>query len=72
MFNAFADENGNPELHGSEWDHNFTEHDGITKVSITIFNESFDRMERLLAGFQQGFTMTLENLENLLKTLLQK
>ena len=72
MFNAFADKDENPELPGSEWDYNFSEENGITKVSITIFNESFDRMERLLDGFQQGFTMTLKNLENLLATLSQK
>jgi uncharacterized protein YndB with AHSA1/START domain len=72
MWNAFADKDENPELPGSEWDYNFSEQNGITKVSITIFNESFDRMERLLEGFQQGFTLTLKNLENLLATLSQK
>jgi uncharacterized protein YndB with AHSA1/START domain len=72
MYNAFADKDENPELPGSEWDLNFSEQDGITKVSITIFNESFDRMERLLEGFQQGFTTTLKNLENLLATLSRK
>ena len=72
MYNAFADKDENPELPGSEWDLNFSEQDGITKVSITIFNESFDRMERLLEGFQQGFTTTLKNLENLLATLPQE
>jgi uncharacterized protein YndB with AHSA1/START domain len=71
MYNAFADKDENPELPGSEWDLNFSEEDGITKVSITIFNESFDRMERLLEGFKQGFTATLKNLENLLATLPQ-
>ena len=72
MWNAFADKDENPELPGSEWDYNFSEQNGITKVSITIFNESFDRMERLLEGFQQGFTVTLKNLENLLATLSKK
>jgi uncharacterized protein YndB with AHSA1/START domain len=72
MYNAFADKDENPELPGSEWDHNFSEQNGITKVRITIFNESFDRMEKLLEGFQQGFTATLKNLENLLTTLSQK
>jgi uncharacterized protein YndB with AHSA1/START domain len=72
MYNAFADQDENPELPGSEWDYNFSEHDGITKVSITIFNESFERMERLLEGFRIGFTMTLTNLEDLLATLSQK
>jgi uncharacterized protein YndB with AHSA1/START domain len=66
MYNAFADKDENPELPGSEWDYNFSEQNGITKVVITIFNESFDRMENLLEGFRQGFTMTLKNLEKLL------
>jgi len=69
MLNAFADKDENPELPGSEWDYNFSEQNGITKVSITIFNESFERMERLLEGFKQGFTLTLKNLENLLAIL---
>ena len=72
MFNAFADKEENPEVHGSEWDYNFSEENGITKVNITIFNESFERMESVLAGFQIGFTMSMENLENLLMALSQK
>ena len=69
MLNAFADKDENPELPGSEWDYNFSERNGVTKVNITIFNESFERMERLLEGFKQGFTLTLKNLENLLAIL---
>lgn len=73
MLNAFADENENPELPGSEWDYNFSEQNGITKVSITIFNESFERMERMIEmGFKEGYTMTMKNLEELLATLSQK
>jgi uncharacterized protein YndB with AHSA1/START domain len=72
LYNSFADKDENPELPGSEWDYNFSEQDGITKVSITIFNESFERMEKLLEGFKKGFTMSLENLENVLTTLSQK
>ena len=72
MYNAFADPDENPELPGSEWDYNFSEQDGVTKVTITVFNESFERMERLLEGFKLGFTATLENLEKLLSTLSQK
>jgi uncharacterized protein YndB with AHSA1/START domain len=64
MFNVFADKDENPEPHGSEWDYNFSEHNGITKVSISIYNESFERMEMLLEGFKLGFTATLNNLEN--------
>ncbi|MEO6548626.1 MAG: SRPBCC domain-containing protein [Ferruginibacter sp.] len=72
MTNAFADEDENPELPGSEWDYHFSEQNGITKVSITIYNESFERMERLLEGFKQGFAITLKNLEDVLVTLSKK
>lgn len=72
LYNAFADKDENPELPGSEWDYSFSEQNGITKVSITIYNESFERMERLLEGFKQGFTATLKNLEELLATLSQQ
>lgn len=66
LFNSFADKDGNPELLGSDWDYTFSEHQGITKVIITVFNESFERMESLLEGFTQGMKLTLENLENFL------
>ena len=72
MYNAFADKDENPELPGSEWDHTFSEQNGITKVSITIYNESLERLERILDGFTQGMKMSLSNLENLLATLSQK
>ncbi|MFZ1799930.1 MAG: SRPBCC domain-containing protein, partial [Chitinophagaceae bacterium] len=72
MYNAFADEAENPELPGSEWDHTFSEQDGITKVSISIYNESLERLERILEGFTQGMKMSLSNLENLLATLSHK
>jgi uncharacterized protein YndB with AHSA1/START domain len=73
MFNAFADENENPELPGSEWDYTFTEKDGRTIVNITIYNESLERMERLIAmGFTEGFKMSMVNLEALLRSLSGK
>jgi uncharacterized protein YndB with AHSA1/START domain len=72
MHNAFADKDENLELPGSEWDHNFNEENGTTKVSITIYNESLERMERILDGFTQGMKMSLSNLENLLATLSKK
>jgi uncharacterized protein YndB with AHSA1/START domain len=72
MYNAFADADGNPEASGSEWDHHFVEQNGTTTVSITIYNESFERMERLLDGFTQGMKMSLVNLESLLATLSGK
>ena len=72
MHNAFADENEKPELPGSEWDNTFSEKNGTTKVSITIYNESLERMERILDGFTQGMKMSLSNLENLLTILSKK
>ncbi|RYY08618.1 MAG: SRPBCC domain-containing protein [Chitinophagaceae bacterium] len=71
IFNCFSDENENLQLPGSDWDHNFSEANGMTTVNITVFNESFERMEKLLDGFRQGYTMTLKNLEDLLATLSQ-
>ena len=69
MYNAFADKNENAELPGSEWDHTFSEQNGTTKVKIIIYNESLERLERILDGFTQGMKMSLNNLENLLATL---
>ncbi len=66
----FADKDENPHLPGSNWDLNFSEQNGITKVRITIYNESLERMEQMIAmGFQGGFTMTLNELVNLLPIL---
>ena len=69
MRNAFADKDENPELPGSEWDHTFSERDGRTTVRISIYNESLERLERILDGFTQGMKMSLSNLEELLATL---
>lgn len=70
MLNAFADKDENPDLPGSNWDLNFSEQNGITKVSVTIYNESLERMEKMIEmGFKEGFTMTLNSLEDLLATL---
>ena len=72
FFNAFADKDENLELPGSDWDLNFSEQDGTTKVSISIYNESLERLEKMIEmGFKEGFTMTLTYLEDLLATLKQ-
>ncbi|MBS1646808.1 MAG: SRPBCC domain-containing protein [Bacteroidetes bacterium] len=64
MNSFFSDKEGNPNLPGSNWDLNFSEENGTTKVSITIYNESLDRMESMIEmGFKEGFTMVLENLD---------
>lgn len=70
FFNAFADKDENLELPGSDWDLNFSEQDGATKVSISIYNESLERMEKMIEmGFKEGFTATLAGLEELLDRL---
>lgn len=70
MYNTFADKDENPELPGSEWDYNFSEKNGITKVNITIYNESLARLEKMIEmGFKEGFKMSIDNLEKLLGSL---
>ena len=70
FFNAFADKDENPELPGSDWDLSFSEHEGKTKVSISIYNESLERLERMIElGFVEGAKAQLKILEELLATL---
>jgi uncharacterized protein YndB with AHSA1/START domain len=70
FLSVFADKDENPHLPGSNWDLNFSEQNGITKVSISIYNDSLERMEKMIEmGFKEGFTMTLNELEILLSTL---
>jgi len=72
-YNTFADKDENPELQGSEWDFNFSEQNGKTKVSITVYNESLARMERMIEmGTLKGCAMQFKNLDELLPTLSQK
>jgi uncharacterized protein YndB with AHSA1/START domain len=73
MSNAFADKDENPELPGSDWDYTFSEENEKTKVNIVIYNESRERMEKMIEmGFTEGFKASMNNLENLLETLLQQ
>ena len=73
MSNAFADKDENPELPGSDWEYNFSEQNGKTKVSITIYNESLARLEKMIEmGFKEGMSEQLNNLDDLLATLSQR
>lgn len=65
-FNTFTDKDENPAPSGSDWNHDFSEENGITTVKISVYNESFERMEMLLEGFKAGMTMSLVNLDELL------
>ena len=70
FFNAFADKDENLQLPGSDWDLSFAGQKGRTIVNISIYNESLERMEKMIAmGFKEGFTATLNNLKNLLAKL---
>lgn len=73
FLSVFADKDENPHLPGSNWDLNFSEENGITKISISIYNESLERMEKMIEmGFVEGFKMTIDTLEKLLTTLSEK
>lgn len=70
LFNTFADADENVELPGSDWDLSFTEQDGKTTVHVSIYNESLERLERMIEfGFVEGTKAQLENLEELLTKL---
>ncbi|MHA8105215.1 SRPBCC family protein [Aquirufa nivalisilvae] len=73
MYNSFADAEENREVPGSAWEYNFSEQNGMTKVHITIVNESLTRFEKMIEmGFELGFKMSIDNLEQLLASLLNK
>lgn len=73
LFNTFADADENMELPGSDWDLNFSELSGKTTVHISIYNESLERLERMIEmGFVEGAKAQLKNLEELLKELSAK
>jgi uncharacterized protein YndB with AHSA1/START domain len=73
FLNAFADKDENPELPGSEWDLSFSEEKGKTKVSIRIYNESLERMEKMIEmGFKEALMITLKSLGDVLATLSGK
>ena len=73
LFNAFSDENENLELPGSDWTITFTEQNGKTTVHTSIYNESLERLEKMIEyGFKEGTMGQLKNLEEVLATLVTK
>lgn len=71
--NAFSDAEENLELPGSEWDVSFIGRFGRTSVNINIYNESLSRLEKMMEmGFKEGFSMSIENLDNLLALIQSK
>jgi uncharacterized protein YndB with AHSA1/START domain len=73
----FADKDETPHLPGANWDLTFSEQNdgrpgrqGITKVCISIYFESLEELGKMIEmGFKEGFTVTLNELTSLLKTL---
>lgn len=69
---AFCDEDGNvnPVMPGTAWNNVFsTAGEDRTLVDITLQYESLDDLERIIEmGFKEGFTMGLQNLDELLLT----
>lgn len=69
----FTDKDETPYLPAATWDLAFSEQPGsnpVTKVSITIYFESLEELEKMIElGFKEGFTVTLNELANLLTTL---
>ena len=73
FFSVFADKDENPQSLGSEWDFSFSEHNGTTKVSIIIYNESLARLEKMIdSGTLEGCAMQFKNLDELLLTLKKR
>jgi uncharacterized protein YndB with AHSA1/START domain len=67
ILSFFADQHETPNLPGSVWDFDFSEQNGVTKVSIAIYNESLERMRMMIEmGFKEGFTVALNQLAGLL------
>lgn len=73
FLSVFADKDENRFLPGSNWTLNFSEQNGITTVDISIYNESRERLEKMIEmGFKEGFTMTLNELAVLLVKLTEE
>lgn len=66
---AFCDENGklNTELPGTLWEIKFSTAGDLTVVNINMTHEKLEDLEQIIAmGFKEGFTLGLENLDDLL------
>ncbi len=64
------DENINDDMPSSEWNLDFSATEGITTVSISIKQKTLAGLEQLIKmGFKEGFTMTLNYLDQLLTNL---
>jgi uncharacterized protein YndB with AHSA1/START domain len=72
---AFCDENGNinTDFPRSQWNNRFKENDDHTTVNITIQYASLGDLEKIIKmGFKEGFTMGLDQLDELLQIVTTK
>lgn len=70
--NAFCDDEGNinTEFSRSDWNVDFSEQDGKTLVGIEIRHNTLTDLEKYIAmGFKEGFSMGLNQLDELLTSL---
>ncbi|UPT70371.1 MAG: SRPBCC domain-containing protein [Flavobacterium sp. JAD_PAG50586_2] len=68
----FTDSEGTPNsaLGPSEWNLDFSEHNGNTTVNIVIKRQSLEELEKIIAmGFKEGFAATLGYLDNYFESL---
>lgn len=69
----FTDPDETPNSPAAAWDLTFIQEGASTKLSIAINFESLEELEKMIAmGFQEGFTMTINELPNVLETLKNK
>lgn len=69
---AFCDEAGviNRDLPQTNWETSFSERDGATMVDVKLSFDSAQDMDKMIEmGFQEGFTIALNGLDELLPTL---
>lgn len=72
---AFCDEEGNisVDFPRSQWNNHFNENGDHTTVNITIQYSSLNDLEKVIEmGFREGFTMGLNQLDELLQTITAK
>lgn len=66
----FVDKDETPLLPGANWDLTFIDQGDITRINISIVFESHEELEKMIEmGFKEGFTLTLSELNSLLKDI---
>jgi len=66
---AFCDSDGkiNTQFPRTDWDIKFNDSGSVTSVDMVLTYASLESLEQIIAmGFKEGFTMGLENLDDLL------